>query len=113
ELASSGTPTVPGHRGDGAPSPAAAHRDAVVAGDEVRLRQVIGNLVSNALMHTPAGTPVEVHVARDHAGGGDWVVVAVVDHGPGLDPEHAERVFERFYRTDTARSRAKGGSGLG
>jgi two-component system OmpR family sensor kinase len=86
---------------------------AIVQGDEVRLRQVIGNLLSNALVHTPAGSPVEVHVGNDFGPPGRRVVVAVADHGPGISPDHAARVFERFYRTDAARSRVHGGSGLG
>lgn len=82
----------------------------VVAGDEARLRQVVGNLVANALQHTPAGTPVEVAVVPD----GSWVAWHVVDHGPGLAPDQAARVFERFYRADPSRSRGQGGgAGLG
>jgi len=80
-----------------------------VLGDEARLRQVLGNLVNNALIHTPAGTPVEVRVRPEAA----EAVVEVADKGPGLAPEAAERVFERFYRADPARGRANGGTGLG
>jgi two-component system, OmpR family, sensor kinase len=85
----------------------------VVAGDEPRLRQVVTNLVDNALSHTPAGTPVTVRLSRTTLDGHRWAVLEVSDEGPGLTPEQSERVFERFYRTDTARSRAKGGTGLG
>jgi two-component system OmpR family sensor kinase len=82
---------------------------ALVLGDDVRLRQVLGNLVQNAITHTPAGTPVTVRVsARPGA-----VAVEVEDHGPGLSEAQVARVFERFYRVDAARSRAAGGSGLG
>ncbi|MFQ1001929.1 sensor histidine kinase [Modestobacter sp. SSW1-42] len=84
----------------------------VVLGDEARLRQVIGNLVTNALTHTPAGTPVTVRLSEP-AGDPDTVCVAVSDAGPGMAPADAERVFERFYRADTSRTRAAGGSGLG
>jgi len=84
----------------------------VVLGDEARLRQVIGNLVTNALTHTPAGTPVTVRVSED-AGDPDTVCLAVSDAGPGMAPADADRVFERFYRADTSRTRAAGGSGLG
>ncbi|SDG00575.1 sensor histidine kinase [Klenkia brasiliensis] len=84
----------------------------VVLGDEGRLRQVLANLVTNALTHTPAGTPVTVRVAEDPADP-DVVLVAVADEGPGLSPEDAERVFERFYRADASRARVAGGSGLG
>jgi two-component system, OmpR family, sensor kinase len=84
----------------------------IVTGDEVRLRQVIGNLVGNALRHTPAGTPVEVVVRSGLLGGeAPAAVLEVVDSGPGMPVEQAERVFERFYRADPARSR--GGTGLG
>jgi two-component system OmpR family sensor kinase len=90
----------------------------LVLGDEVRLRQVIGNLMSNALTHTPDGTPVRVRLrsgaltlpGRPAAPG---AVLEVADEGPGLQPEQAERVFERFYRADQARTRQKGGTGLG
>ncbi|BCJ72543.1 two-component sensor histidine kinase [Catellatospora sp. IY07-71] len=86
----------------------------VVRGDEDRLRQVVTNLVGNALTHTPAGTPVTVRVGVE----GDRALLEVVDRGPGLAPEHAERVFERFYRADPARARdhersPAAGSGLG
>jgi two-component system OmpR family sensor kinase len=81
-----------------------------VDGDEPRLRQVLGNLVSNALKYT-AG-PVRVRLATHD----DQVVMEVADEGPGLAPAEAERVFERFYRADAARTRAgdgEGGTGLG
>ncbi len=81
----------------------------VVVGDDGALRQVLTNLVANALAHTPDGTPVEVAVGTV----GDRVVVEVRDHGTGLDAAVAERVFERFYRADRSRSRASGGTGLG
>ncbi|HEX5115708.1 MAG TPA: HAMP domain-containing sensor histidine kinase [Pseudonocardiaceae bacterium] len=80
-----------------------------VMGDEARLRQVVGNLVNNAILHTPVGTPVEVRV-RAQPG---EAVLEVADKGPGLPPDQAERVFERFYRADPARGRANGGTGLG
>jgi len=82
---------------------------AVVLGDEVRLRQVLGNLVSNAITHTPPGTPVELRMST----GPGEIVVAVVDRGPGLSEAQVARVFERFYRVDVARSRVAGGNGLG
>ncbi|MCW2862308.1 MAG: histidine kinase [Actinoallomurus sp.] len=83
----------------------------IVTGDEVRLRQVIGNLVSNALRNTPPGTPVEVIMRSGLLGSAPAAVLEVVDSGPGMPAEQAERVFERFYRADPARSR--GGTGLG
>jgi two-component system, OmpR family, sensor kinase len=85
----------------------------VVLGDEQRLRQVLANLVNNALTHTPAGSPVEVRVGGASLDGRPGAAVEVVDHGPGLTAEQAERVFERFYRADPARSHTDGGTGLG
>jgi two-component system OmpR family sensor kinase len=85
----------------------------LVLGDEVRLRQVIGNLMSNALNHTPDGTPVGVRILAGPRHPVPSVVLEVTDQGPGLRPDQAERVFERFYRADTARTRTAGGTGLG
>ncbi|TDD60895.1 HAMP domain-containing sensor histidine kinase [Actinomadura darangshiensis] len=84
-----------------------------VRGDEPRLRQVLGNLLSNAIAHTPEGTPVGVRLSPGTLRGALAAVVSVTDEGPGLSPEQAERVFERFYRADEARSRDYGGAGLG
>jgi two-component system OmpR family sensor kinase len=87
-----------------------------VLGHEGRLRQVVTNLVANALRHTPPGTPIEVAVGRDSADGGHGGRgrIEVRDHGPGIDPSQVRRVFERFYRSDSSRGRAGGGgSGLG
>jgi two-component system OmpR family sensor kinase len=81
----------------------------MVLGDELRLRQVAANLLSNALVHTPADAAVRVRVAAV----GDRARLEVSDDGPGLTPEAAEKVFERFFRVDKARSRATGGVGLG
>jgi two-component system OmpR family sensor kinase len=82
----------------------------VVIGDENRLRQVVANLVGNAVRHTPPGTPVEIAAGTQNG----VAVIEVRDHGPGLPPEHAARVFERFYRVDSSRTRGQGGgSGLG
>ncbi|MGE9807833.1 sensor histidine kinase [Janibacter sp. G1551] len=80
-----------------------------VIGDEASLRQVLGNLMTNAIRHTPAGTPIEVAVGTR----GEWGLVEVRDHGTGIDPAVRERVFERFFRSDPARSRSNGGTGLG
>jgi two-component system OmpR family sensor kinase len=83
--------------------------DVTVDGDEDRLRQVVGNLVGNALVHTPAGTRIAVRV---HNGGGR-AVVEVHDDGPGMSNDVAARAFERFSRADASRSRHAGGAGLG
>jgi len=88
----------------------------LVLGDEARLRQVISNLMSNALTHTPEGSPISVRILAGQQAGDPPVpsaVLEVTDHGPGLTPEQASRVFERFYRADQARGRQTGGSGLG
>ena len=81
----------------------------VVNGDEGRLRQVVGNLLTNVRVHTPAGTAARVRVAAEDP---DHAVLEVEDDGPGFGPEPA-RAFERFYRADPARARASGGAGLG
>jgi two-component system OmpR family sensor kinase len=88
--------------------PDAPDAPVVVAGDAMSLRQAIDNLLANARNHTPPATPVRVVVSRD----GDDAVVAVRDDGPGLAPDVAAHVFDRFYRADASRSRP-GGSGLG
>ncbi|HEV7422972.1 MAG TPA: HAMP domain-containing sensor histidine kinase [Mycobacterium sp.] len=80
-----------------------------VLGDEARLRQVLSNLVANALQHTPESAGIAVRVGTD----GDNAVLQVCDEGPGMSGEDAHRVFERFYRTDSSRARASGGTGLG
>jgi two-component system OmpR family sensor kinase len=78
-----------------------------VLGDPARLEQLVHNLVDNALAHTPTGSPVAVRVAAE----GDRAVLEVRDHGPGLDPDQAARVFDRFYRGSSAPRDS--GSGLG
>ncbi len=82
---------------------------AVVLGDELRLRQVAANLLANARQHTPPDAAVRVGVRRENGS----VVLEVADDGPGLFPEEAARVFERFYRADPSRNRNLGGTGLG
>jgi len=85
----------------------------LVLGDEVRLRQVIGNLMSNALSHTPDGTPVSVRILAGPRQPAGSVVLEVADQGPGMSTEQGGHVFERFYRGDQARTRKAGGTGLG
>ena len=82
---------------------------AVVSGDADRLRQVLANLLRNALVHTPPGTPVAVTVART----GGEVVLEVRDRGPGLPVEDGDVLFERFWRAEGGRARGRGGAGLG
>jgi two-component system OmpR family sensor kinase len=86
---------------------------APVLGDETRLRQVIANLIGNALTHTPDTAPVEVRLGTTLVEGVPAARFEVADSGPGLTAEQRERIFERFYRADAARSRENGGAGLG
>ncbi|MFF4806335.1 ATP-binding protein [Streptomyces sp. NPDC001351] len=97
------TVTLTGPGGDGPPAPAPA------LADEARLRQVVTNLVGNAVTHTPPGTPLRIGVGTV----GDHAVLEIADQGPGLTPQQSGRIFERFYRADTSRNRATGGAGLG
>ena len=78
-------------------------------GDAERLHQVIANLVENALRYSPSDAPVAVRATRAD----ESVVLEVLDEGPGIAADEAERVFERFYRTDAARTTDRGGAGLG
>jgi two-component system, OmpR family, sensor histidine kinase BaeS len=77
--------------------------------DRDRLIQILGNFLSNAIRHAPAGTAIRVAARREGAD----VLVSVADEGPGLSPEQQAQVFERFYRLDAARSRDEGGAGIG
>ena len=86
-----------------------ANGPVIVTGDDTRLRQVLGNLVRNAIVHTPQQTPIEVAVATDDGLGR----MSVADHGPGLATTDVARIFEPFYRADPSRSRDRGGAGLG
>ena len=83
--------------------------DAVLSVDPERIQQVMGNLLDNALRHTPTGGTVTVSsTASDR-----WVELTVKDTGEGIEPEHLTQVFDRFYRADTSRNRLHGGSGIG
>jgi two-component system OmpR family sensor kinase len=86
-----------------------AEGPALVVGDRDQLRQVLGNLLRNAFVHTPEGTPIEVTLER----AGDAVRLEVRDHGPGLPTSDAEALFERFWRSEAGRERGRGGAGLG
>jgi two-component system OmpR family sensor kinase len=82
---------------------------AVVSGDAHQLRQVLANLLRNALVHTPAETPIEVSIEQDH----ETVTLSVRDHGHGLPDAAPERLFDRFWRAEGGRERGKAGAGLG
>jgi two-component system OmpR family sensor kinase len=86
-----------------------AAQAVTVVANEGQLRQVLVNLLTNARVHTPQGTPIDVAVDVEQG----WAVMRVHDHGPGIPAEHRQKVFDRFYRADPSRSRATGGSGLG
>ncbi|WP_051581760.1 HAMP domain-containing sensor histidine kinase [Pseudonocardia acaciae] len=86
-----------------------ARPGAVVRGDRDQLLQVLFNLLTNAAVHTRPGGPIRVRVSTTDT----EVRVEVADDGPGLTPRQAAHVFDRFWRADTARTRARGGSGLG
>lgn len=83
--------------------------DPGLSGDPVRLRQVVGNLVSNALRHTPPGGRVTLYAQQT----ADRVTIEVADTGTGISAEDLPRVFDRFWRAEKSRSRRTGGSGLG
>jgi two-component system OmpR family sensor kinase len=98
----------------------------LVTGDEVGLRQVVGNLMTNAMTHTPDGTPIDITIRSGSLGNGHRpaarsgaesgapaIILEVADQGAGLTDEQKQHVFERFYRTDRARTRTAGGTGLG
>jgi two-component system OmpR family sensor kinase len=93
----------------GRPVTLEAAEPVIIDGDEERLAQVIDNLLGNAVRHTPRGSPVTVTVT----GGASGAELTVADHGPGMTAQQAAHVFERFYRTDGARTRDRGGAGLG
>lgn len=84
-------------------------RPVTVYADPLRISQVLGNLVSNAVNHSYDHSEVTVYLDS----GNKFVTVSVIDTGEGIPPEHISRIFERFYRVDKSRSREKGGTGLG
>lgn len=89
-------------------------RHAPTVGDEARLRQVVANLMTNALRYTPDGSPIEIAVGvAPVIHGRSDSVIEVRDHGPGISEADSARVFERFYRADSSRYRETGGTGLG
>ncbi len=98
-----------GYRAEGVALIQGAAGDTVLSADPERIEQVMGNLLDNALRHTPAGGTVTV-TSRPSA---RWVELVVEDSGEGIEPEHLTQIFDRFYRADTSRNRLHGGSGIG
>lgn len=84
---------------------------AIVMGEENKLRQVVTNLVGNALRFTPDDSPLEIGVSADLKS--RTATIAVIDHGDGVPPQIREKIFQRFWRADSSRTRETGGSGLG
>lgn len=84
---------------------------AVVFAEENKLRQVVANLMGNALRFTPSDSPLEVGVSADPVTG--RATIAVIDHGEGIPPQIRDKIFQRFWRADSSRTRETGGSGLG
>jgi signal transduction histidine kinase len=80
-----------------------------VSADRLVLREAITNVVDNAIKYSPVGASIAVSIRDD----GDCAVVEVADQGAGIAAEHRERIFDRFFRVDSARSRDAGGTGLG
>jgi two-component system sensor histidine kinase SenX3 len=87
--------------------------DLHIWGNRGQLAAALGNLVENAVNYSPARTRVGIAGRRINAPGGDLIEISVTDQGIGISEKDRDRVFERFYRVDPARSRATGGTGLG
>ncbi|MFC4827213.1 sensor histidine kinase [Agromyces aurantiacus] len=86
-------------------------RRAIVLAEENKIRQVITNLMGNAMRFTPDDSPIEIRVSIDDAA--ERAMLEIVDHGEGVPPQIREKIFQRFWRADTSRTRETGGSGLG
>jgi len=84
---------------------------ALVLAEENKIRQVITNLMGNAMRFSPAGTPIEIGVQADTSQG--LAIISVIDHGEGIPPQIRDKIFQRFWRADSSRNRDTGGSGLG
>ncbi|MFM9877441.1 MAG: sensor histidine kinase [Rhodoglobus sp.] len=93
------------------PEPPPAELRAVVLAEENKIRQVLSNLIGNALRFTPESSPIEIGVGVDAAR--QRAILSVVDHGGGIPPQIRGKIFQRFWRADTSRTRDTGGSGLG
>ena len=85
----------------------------VLHGDATLLVTALSNLLDNAVSYSPSGSPVSISRRLEAGPQGTYVEIAVTDRGLGIAPEHQQRVFERFFRIDQARSRSTGGTGLG
>jgi two-component system OmpR family sensor kinase len=85
--------------------------NVIVAAEENKLRQVVTNLMGNALRFTPAGSPIEISVEVNEER--QMGVISVIDHGEGIPAQIREKIFQRFWRADSSRNRDTGGSGLG
>ena len=83
----------------------------VVLAEEDKLRQVLANLIGNAIRFTPDGTPIEIATYGDKERG--IAVLEIIDHGDGIPPQVRDKIFQRFWRADSSRTRDTGGSGLG
>ncbi|AXH36621.1 sensor histidine kinase [Humibacter sp. BT305] len=94
-----------------APIPTASLTRPIVLAEENKIRQVIANLVGNALRYTPDDSPIDIAVSADDTR--RVAVLDVIDHGEGIPPQIREKIFQRFWRADTSRARETGGSGLG
>ncbi|KQQ22667.1 histidine kinase [Rathayibacter sp. Leaf299] len=97
--------------GTAEPAPEEAGLPALVMAEENKIRQVLTNLIGNAVRYTPEDTPIEIGVAVDRAR--RLAFLEVIDHGEGIPPQIREKIFQRFWRADTSRTRETGGSGLG
>jgi len=84
---------------------------ALVLAEENKIRQAVANILGNAMRYTPEGTPIELGVTVDLAA--EEAMIAVIDHGEGIPPQIRDKIFQRFWRADTSRTRETGGSGLG
>ncbi|MDF1478165.1 ATP-binding protein [Leifsonia sp. H3M29-4] len=93
------------------PEPPTPALRAIVLAEENKLRQVLANLIGNALRFTPAGSPIEIGVGVD--ADRRLAILSVIDHGEGIPPQIRDKIFQRFWRADTSRTRDTGGSGLG
>jgi two-component system OmpR family sensor kinase len=103
--------TMPAAPAPGAPEPAELEQAAIVLAEENKIRQVITNLMGNAMRFTPPSSPLELIVRVDSRR--SMGMLDIVDHGEGVPPQIRDKIFQRFWRADTSRARTTGGSGLG